>query len=132
MIFEHFLETKTSEMIRITSQVLADVKASLVKSGLAVVYCPHTTAAITINEGADRSVCQDFLQGLEIIFPDMPHFTHAEGNSSAHLKSSVVGASETLLIEDGELILGTWQAVFFCEFDGPRRRRYFVKVLGSG
>ncbi|MDR2456671.1 MAG: secondary thiamine-phosphate synthase enzyme YjbQ [Deltaproteobacteria bacterium] len=129
MIYEHYLETEPSGLYRITGQVIEDVKASGVQEGVAVVYCPHTTAAITINEGADRSVAHDFLQGLDIIFPDMPHFTHAEGNSSAHLKSSVIGCSQTLLVEGGEVVLGSWQAVFFCEFDGPRRRRYYVKVI---
>ena len=130
MIYEHSLSTDASDMYRITGQVIEDVRRSGVADGLAVVYCPHTTAAITINEGADRAVAQDFLQGLEIIFPDMPHFAHSEGNSSAHLKSSVIGASATLIVEGGEVILGSWQAVFFCEFDGPRERRYFVKVIG--
>ena len=131
MLYEHYLETELKGLYRITGKVLEDVKKSGVKDGLVVVFCPHTTAAITINEGADKTVAEDLIEGLEIIFPDMPHFVHEEGNSSAHLKSSVVGPSETLLVAEGQVILGSWQAVFFCEFDGPRRRRYFVKVVGS-
>ena len=101
------------------------------KSGMAVVYCPHTTAGITINENADPDVKHDLLLGLREAFPDRREFRHAEGNSAAHLKSSCVGASQLVLIEDGHLLLGTWQGIYFCEFDGPRTRRFYVKVLAD-
>jgi secondary thiamine-phosphate synthase enzyme len=93
------------------------------------VFCPHTTAAITINENADPDVVRDLLLGLDKAFPDRAEFRHSEGNSSAHLKSSCVGASECVLVESGQLVLGTWQSVYFCEFDGPRTRSFIVKVL---
>ena len=96
--------------------------------GKTCVFCPHTTAAITINENADPDVLHDLEIGLERAFPDRAEFRHAEGNSSAHLKSSCVGASETVLIKEGRLLLGTWQGIYFCEFDGPRRRRVIVQV----
>ena len=96
--------------------------------GRACVFCPHTTAAITINENADPDVLHDLEIGLAKAFPDRAEFRHSEGNSTAHLKSSCVGASETLLIKGGQLLLGTWQGVYFCEFDGPRRRRFVVQV----
>ena len=96
--------------------------------GRACVFCPHTTAAITINENADPDVLHDLEIGLAKAFPDRAEFRHSEGNSAAHLKSSCVGASETILIKEGKLLLGTWQSIYFCEFDGPRRRRFFVQV----
>jgi secondary thiamine-phosphate synthase enzyme len=94
-----------------------------------VVYVPHTTAAITINENADPTVRQDILMALRKAVPDSLPYDHSEGNSPAHVKSSLVGASVTLLVEDGRMVLGTWQGIFFCEFDGPRRRRVHVKIL---
>nr|WP_234998613.1 secondary thiamine-phosphate synthase enzyme YjbQ [Salirhabdus sp. Marseille-P4669] len=100
-----------------------------VKDGLMVVYCPHTTAAITINENADPDVKRDLSVGLNQTFPNKREYVHMEGNSDGHMKSSVIGANETLIISDGKLILGTWQSVYFCEFDGPRRRTVYVKVL---
>jgi secondary thiamine-phosphate synthase enzyme len=132
MLFEHHIDTGASGLYRISGRIAEDVLASGVRDGLAVVYCPHTTAAITINEGADPSVARDLLLGLELAFPDRPQFAHAEGNSAAHLKSSAVGVSQTLIVEGGRPLLGVWQAVFFCEFDGPRRRRWYVKILGQG
>ncbi|MDR1657285.1 MAG: secondary thiamine-phosphate synthase enzyme YjbQ [Deltaproteobacteria bacterium] len=131
MVFEHVLDTGPSMMYSITEQVLEDIKAFGVTDGLAVVYCPHTTAAITINEGADPSVVSDLLKGLEAISPQRASYTHGEGNSHAHLKSTLVGVSQTLVIENGRLLLGTWQSVFFCEFDGPRRRKYYVKIING-
>ena len=100
--------------------------------GRACVFCPHTTAAITINENADPDVLHDLEIGLNKAFPDRAEFRHSEGNSSAHLKSSCVGASETILIKEGKLLLGTWQGIYFCEFDGPRRRRFVVQVEING
>ena len=93
------------------------------------VFCPHTTGAITINENADPDVQHDLILGYDEAFPDRRTFRHMEGNSDAHLKCSAVGASETILIEEGKPLLGTWQGVYFCEFDGPRTRKYYVKVL---
>ncbi|MFC4559576.1 secondary thiamine-phosphate synthase enzyme YjbQ [Virgibacillus kekensis] len=100
-----------------------------VNDGIMVVYCPHTTGAITINENADPDVKRDLKLGLDETFPNKPEYVHAEGNSDGHMKSSVVGASETLIISDGKPILGTWQSVYFCEFDGPRKRTVHVKVI---
>ena len=96
--------------------------------GMACVFCPHTTAAITINENADPDVLHDLEIGLDKAFPDRAEFRHIEGNSPAHLKSSCVGASETVLIKGGQLLLGRWQGIYFCEFDGPRIRRFVVQV----
>jgi secondary thiamine-phosphate synthase enzyme len=93
-----------------------------------VVYCPHTTAGITINENADPDVPHDLLLGLRKAFPDRPEFRHAEGNSSAHLRATAVGSSATIIVQDGSLFLGTWQGVWFCEFDGPRTRKFVVAV----
>jgi secondary thiamine-phosphate synthase enzyme len=121
-----------TEMIDITGQVEAAVREAGVRNGDAVVFCPHTTAAITINENADPSVVHDLLLALDEILPrSNPGFRHDEGNSDAHGKSSLVGCSEQVLIKDGGLVLGTWQAVYFCEFDGPRSRRVIVQVRGE-
>ncbi|QKY71036.1 secondary thiamine-phosphate synthase enzyme YjbQ [Lentibacillus sp. CBA3610] len=100
-----------------------------VQDGIMVVYCPHTTGAITINENADPDVKTDLKRGLDETFPNKPDYVHMEGNSDGHMKSSVVGASETLIIADGSPVLGTWQSVYFCEFDGPRTRKVHVKVI---
>lgn len=117
----------------ITIQVRQDVHESGVREGLCTVYCPHTTAAITINENADPDVQHDLKLALGDIFGrrDRPDFLHAEGNSHAHLKSSLVGASETIPISNGKLVLGTWQGIYFCEFDGPRHRRFYVQIVGE-
>lgn len=105
------------------------LRESGIKDGIMLVYCPHTTAAITINENADPDVRKDLKLGLNKTFPNDPEYVHMEGNSDGHMKSSVIGASETLIISDGSLILGTWQSVYFCEFDGPRTRRFYVKII---
>jgi secondary thiamine-phosphate synthase enzyme len=105
------------------------LEESSVRHGIMVVYCPHTTGAITINENADPDVKTDLKFGLDETFPNKPQYVHMEGNSDGHMKSSVVGASEMLIIDDGRLILGTWQSVYFCEFDGPRTRTVYVKIL---
>ena len=120
-----------SQMIDITSQVSSIVGESGVKDGDAIIYCPHTTAAITINENADPSVPHDILLTLEQLLPEhRPGYRHSEGNSDAHCKSSIVGCSEQVLIKGGALQLGTWQGIFFCEFDGPRSRTVIVQVRG--
>jgi secondary thiamine-phosphate synthase enzyme len=120
------------QMIDITSQVQSVVRESGIKDGDAIIFCPHTTAAITINENADRSVPHDILLALEKTVPEnMAGFQHVEGNSDAHAKSSIVGCSEQVLIKGGSITLGTWQGIFFCEFDGPRSRRVHVQVRGQ-
>ncbi len=118
-------------MIDITAPVRAAVRRAGVTSGLCCVYCPHTTAGITIQENADPDVKSDMIRHLATLIPTDGAFRHGEGNADAHIKSSLVGASVTLIIEEGRLLLGHWQAVFFCEFDGPRERRVHVKVLGT-
>ncbi|EDP69221.1 hypothetical protein CAT7_09275 [Carnobacterium sp. AT7] len=100
-----------------------------VKNGIMLVFCPHTTAGITINENADPDVKKDLSLGLDQTFPNKEEYVHMEGNSDGHMKSSLVGASETLIISKGRLILGTWQSLYFCEFDGPRERQFFVKII---
>jgi secondary thiamine-phosphate synthase enzyme len=115
--------------VDITGKVEEEVRRSDIKSGICVVYVPHTTAAVTINENADPSVRQDIVMTLRKSVPDSLPYAHAEGNSPAHVKSSLVGPSITIPIEEGRLVLGTWQGVFFCEFDGPRRRQVYVKIV---
>ncbi len=104
---------------------------SNVQDGIMLIFCPHTTAAITINENADPDVKTDLKLGLDETFPNKQEYIHMEGNSDGHMKSSVVGASETLIISDGQPILGTWQSVYFCEFDGPRERHFYVKIMAG-
>lgn len=128
MLYTYQLETKKEHFHNITKQVQDAVTASGVEEGTCTVFCPHTTAAITINENADPDVMSDLLMGLEKAFPDRREFRHFEGNSAAHLKSSCIGASETLVISKGHLLLGTWQGIYFCEFDGPRNRTFYVKI----
>ncbi len=120
-----------TEIIDITSLVQAVVEERKVKSGICVVFTPHTTAAVTINENADPAVPTDIISALERAFPQTADYRHAEGNSPAHAKSSLVGASELVLIEDGRIVLGTWQAIFFCEFDGPRSRKIFLSIISG-
>ena len=125
------LQTSTrDEMIEITSVVEQIVKEEGVNNGMVVVYCPHTTAGITINENADPDVVHDMLMRLDEVYPwEHPKYLHMEGNSAAHLKASTVGLSQTIFVENGQLVLGTWQGIYFCEFDGPRTRKYLVKVI---
>jgi secondary thiamine-phosphate synthase enzyme len=129
------LNVKTSthcEMRDITSEVRAAVKEAGIRSGDVVVFCPHTTAAITINENADPSVMHDILLTLEELIPQLRKgYRHDEGNSDAHVKSSLVGCSQTVLIDNASLVLGTWQGIYFCEFDGPRSRTVTVQVRGE-
>jgi secondary thiamine-phosphate synthase enzyme len=119
------------EMIDITAQVRQEIHASGIQSGIAVLFVPHTTAAVTINENADPDVVRDMVMEINRLVPFEDGYRHAEGNSAAHIKSTLVGAGETILVDQGEPVLGTWQGVYFCEFDGPRRRRFFVQVLGT-
>ena len=118
-------------MTDITSQVRRIVKDSGVTDGICVVFSKHTTAGITINENADPDVVTDLLYALNETYPDRPEFRHGEGNSAAHLKASVIGSSVTVMIDDGKPVLGRWQGVYFAEFDGPRTRRFSIKVMGS-
>lgn len=119
------------EMIDVTAQVRDAIRQSGIRAGLALVFTPHTTAAVTINENADPDVVADLCMEINKIVPLDDHYRHAEGNSAAHLKSSLFGASETLIVEEGAPVLGTWQGIYFCEFDGPRSRRLHIKVVGA-
>jgi secondary thiamine-phosphate synthase enzyme len=128
----HISSKSRNQMIDITSQVDSAAEQSGITNGDAIVFCPHTTAAITINENADPSVPHDILLTLSELIPQhRAGYRHSEGNSDAHCKSSLVGCSEQILIKDGRLNLGTWQGIFFCEFDGPRSRSFFVQVRGE-
>lgn len=118
-----------TEFVNITSSVQKVVSESGVKSGICYVYVPHTTAGILINEGADPSVVEDILTALNKLVPHKAGYLHMEGNSDAHIKTSLVGTSQSIIIEEGKLLLGTWQAIFFCEFDGPRIREVSVKIM---
>jgi secondary thiamine-phosphate synthase enzyme len=118
---------KKTQLIDITSQIQAAAKTQDIVSGLCFVFVPHTTAAVTINENADPAVQSDMLNVLNTIIPWDLEYRHLEGNSAAHVKSSLVGASEVIAIENGQLDLGTWQGVYFCEFDGPRTRHVNIK-----
>jgi len=129
MMHEFTVESKTrQEMINVTALVQQAVADSRLESGLALCFVPHTTAAITINEDADPDVKRDLLYKLEKEIPQADGYHHAEGNSDAHVKASLIGASELIAFEGKRLILGRWQGIYFCEFDGPRRRRLIVKV----
>ena len=129
MLYEYQLSAPRENFYDITQQVHEAVGKSGVSDGIAVVYCPHTTAGITINENADPDVVRDLLLGFDKAFPDRAEFRHAEGNSAAHLKASTIGSSVTVIISGGRLVLGTWQGIYFCEFDPPRTRKFYVKVL---
>jgi secondary thiamine-phosphate synthase enzyme len=120
---------KKTQFIDITSQIQTAVKTQDIDSGLCFVFVPHTTAAVTINENADPAVQSDMLNVLNTIIPWDLDFRHLEGNSAAHVKSSLVGASEVIAIKNGQLDLGTWQGVYFCEFDGPRTRHVNIKLI---
>ncbi len=132
--FNEILTVQTNQrnkMIDITAEVAAAVAKSGVDVGTAIVFCPHTTAGITINENADPDVTHDILLTLEELIPHhRKGYRHGEGNSDAHVKSSLVGADQTVLIQDGQLKLGIWQAVYFCEFDGPRSRKVHLRITG--
>ncbi|HSP01196.1 MAG TPA: secondary thiamine-phosphate synthase enzyme YjbQ [Thioalkalivibrio sp.] len=119
------------ELIDVSRQVREAIRRSGVRNGLAVVFTPHTTAAVTINENADPDVVRDIVMELNKIVPLQDNYRHAEGNSAAHLKSSLIGASETLIVVNGEVQLGTWQGIYFCEFDGPRKRTLQIQVIGG-
>ncbi len=117
-----------TELINITSQVQELLRTANVSSGLCDLFVLHTTAAVTVNEGADPAVQRDMIGFLNKLVPHDPYFTHAEGNSDAHIKASLVGASQRIFIDNAKLVLGAWQAIYFCEFDGPRERKLAVKI----
>jgi len=128
------LSVRTSsrvELVDITDLVQEVVSKSGIKSGLGCVYVPHTTAGITINENADPSVRKDIIKELNKIIPFEDNYSHLEGNAAAHIKASLVGFSQNIFFEEKRLILGTWQGIYFCEFDGPRSRRVYVKVIAD-
>jgi secondary thiamine-phosphate synthase enzyme len=122
--------TQRTQFVEITAQVRSAVQDEGLKSGICIIYCPHTTGAITIQENADPDVVHDMLLWLNHHIPkDVPGFRHAEGNSDSHIKSSLVGSSATVLIDNGDLVFGTWQGIYFCEFDGPRERTVMLQLL---
>ncbi|MCX5820620.1 MAG: secondary thiamine-phosphate synthase enzyme YjbQ [Deltaproteobacteria bacterium] len=123
--------TARCEMIDITGLVAAAIREKGIKNGICRVFVPHTTAAVTINENADPDVPQDILAALDRIVPLADRYRHAEGNAAAHIKASLFGASQTVFIENGRLVLGTWQSLFFCEFDGPRTRQVLVRLIAG-
>lgn len=128
-IYKFEVKTKQEGFTDITYKINSYIEQSNVKEGICVIYTPHTTAAITINENADPDVVDDLLFALDKIYPQMPEFKHLEGNSPAHLKSSCIGVSETVIIENSKLLLGTWQGIYLCEFDGPRTRKVYLKII---
>ena len=130
MLYKYALSTHREDFYDITPQIREAVSKSDVINGHAIIFCPHTTAGITINENADPDVVRDMLLGLREAYPDRSQFRHAEGNSAAHLKASAIGSGIMVIIQNGELLLGTWQGIYFCEFDPPRNRNFYVKVEG--
>ena len=116
-----------NQMVNITPEISKNIPGTF--DGLVYIYVPHTTAAVTINEGADPAVESDILNYLGELVPESESFSHVEGNSDSHIKSSLIGNSVSLIVENGKLILGTWQAIYFCEFDGPRSRKVFLKLI---
>lgn len=131
MLFQ--FEVKTSartQMIDITSEVRKFIVESGIKEGLAVIHIPHTTAAVTINENADPDVQKDMTKFMDRLIPHENWFAHSEGNSDSHIKSSLFGCDQTIIIEKGQMLLGTWQGIYFCEFDGPRSRKVLIKIMG--
>ena len=131
MLFKHQLSTPREDFYNITPQVRESIAKSCVTNGIAVVFCSHTTAGITINENADPDVTQDLLLGLAKTYPDRAEFRHGEGNSAAHLKASAVGSGVTVIVNESKPLLGTWQGVYFTEFDPPRKRTFWVKVVSG-
>jgi len=131
MITLSITTSRQTEFLDITREVEKAVLSEQVSDGLILVYVPHTTAGITINEGADPSVQEDFLRVLNQLIPFKGPYRHGEGNSPAHIKTSLIGSSISVMIETGRLILGTWQSIFLCEFDGPRTRKVLIKIIPS-
>jgi secondary thiamine-phosphate synthase enzyme len=117
-----------AEMKDITSSVQEEISKTGVTNGICTVYVPHTTAGITINEGADPAVCQDIINKLNELVPHHAGYRHMEGNADSHIKASMMGSAVSVILENGRLVLGTWQKIFFCEFDGPRSRKVYIKI----
>ncbi len=134
-IYNQILSIQTgrrNQFLNITQQLIAEVESSGIQEGQMTLFCPHTTAAVTVNENADPDVVHDILLTLEQVVPhNRPGYRHDEGNSDAHLKSSIFGCSTQIIIRNSTLTLGTWQAVYFCEFDGPRSRNLYVQIIGK-
>jgi len=129
-IKETLSTSRRDEMIEITGKVAAAVAAQGITEGVAIVYCPHTTAGIAINENADPDVKRDVLMRLDEVYPwEHPKYRHAEGNTASHLKAITTGTSQTVIVAGGRLLLGRWQGIYFCEFDGPRHREYYIKII---
>ena len=125
------LQVKTSsrtDMVDITAMVQKEVSGQRVEDGICMVYVPHTTAGVTINEGADPAVCRDIMAKLDDMVPRDAGYRHMEGNSDSHIKASLMGSSVSIMVERGRLVLGTWQKIYFCDFDGPRTRKVYLKV----
>ncbi len=132
MIAQLEISTRSrAELVDITAEVQRAVREKGMQSGVCHVFVPHTTAGVTLNENWDPTVRADILMELDKIVPWHDNYRHAEGNAAAHIKASLMGSSQTLLVEDGRLVLGTWQGIFLAEFDGPRRRRVLVKLVGD-
>lgn len=121
--------TDQVQFIDITQKIREALDEKEIKNGICTVFVPHTTAAVTINENADPDVSTDMIKEINKIVPFSDNYRHFEGNSAAHLKSSIIGVSETVIIEDGDLKLGRWQGIYFCEFDGPRKRKIWIKII---
>ncbi len=132
LVVEQVITARRCQLIDITRLIQAVIDRLQIQDGLVVVHVPHTTAAVTVNENADPDVQHDLLEKLAREIPQQEsYYQHSEGNSDSHLKSSLVGCAQTLIIERGRLALGTWQGIYFCEFDGPRQREVWLKVLGA-
>ncbi len=131
-IKKSIITNKRTEFLDITHDIQKEINDSKINSGIVVIFTPHTTAGITINENADPDVKIDIDYKINKLIPkDEPNYLHAEGNSDSHIKSSLFSSSLSLIIEDSKLILGVWQAIYFCEFDGPRNRKYHIKIISD-
>lgn len=130
-LYEHHISTRDAQqMCKVTSMVREDIAKSGVKEGIVIVFSPHTTAGFTINENADPDVVHDVLMKMEDVFPTRDgRYLHMEGNSHAHIKTSCFGPSQTMIIHEGEILFGIWQDLYFCDFDGPRNRKLYVKII---
>jgi len=124
----HVKTSSRIDMVDITAQIQAAISESSIADGVCTVFVPHTTAGITINEGADPAVCKDILAKLNEMVPPNAGYHHTEGNADSHIKTALMGTSASLIVENGRLVLGTWQKIFFCEFDGPRSRQVYIKM----
>ena len=129
VITKELRTNRREELIDITGMVADEVAKQNINEGRILIFIPHTTAAVTINENADPSVKRDIIHGLGSIGIDSQYYTHSEGNSPAHIKSSIFGCSIDVVVNNGRLLLGTWQGIYFCEFDGPRNRKFIIQIL---